>query len=51
MKAENLDNKFDTGASVWEHFDKPRINKPELKLKCVNVDFCTAEAKIVLMTC
>jgi hypothetical protein len=39
MKAEELDQKFDDGEDVLEHFDLSSLKHPGLKIKRVNVDF------------
>lgn len=39
MKAKDLDQKFDDNESILKYFDTKNINKPELKVKRVNVDF------------
>jgi hypothetical protein len=39
MKAEELDQKFDDGEDVLEHFDLSSLKRPGLKIKRVNVDF------------
>ncbi|MGB7414021.1 MAG: CopG family transcriptional regulator [Thermosynechococcaceae cyanobacterium] len=39
MKAEELDQKFDEGVSVLEHFDLRTLKRPGLETKRVNVDF------------
>ncbi len=39
MKAEELDQKFDDGEDVLEHFDLSSLKRPGLEIKRVNVDF------------
>jgi hypothetical protein len=39
MKAEELDQKFDEGEDVLEHFDLSSLKRPGLEIKRVNVDF------------
>jgi hypothetical protein len=39
MKAEALDQKFDDGEDVLEHFDLSSLKRPGLEIKRVNVDF------------
>jgi hypothetical protein len=39
MKAEELDQKFDDGEEVLEHFDLSSVKRPGLEIKRVNVDF------------
>jgi hypothetical protein len=39
MKAEALDQKFDDGEDVLEHFDLTSLKRPGLEIKRVNVDF------------
>jgi hypothetical protein len=39
MKAEELDQKFDEGVSILEHFDLSTLKRPGLEIKRVNVDF------------
>jgi hypothetical protein len=39
MKASELDEKFDKGEDVLEHFDLASAKRPNLTSKRVNVDF------------
>jgi hypothetical protein len=39
MKAEELDQKFDDGEDVLEHFDLLSQKRPGMEIKRVNVDF------------
>lgn len=39
IKAEELDQKFDDGVAVLEHFDLSTARRPGLEIKRVNVDF------------
>lgn len=39
MKAEDLDQKFDEGEDVLNHFDLSTLKRPGLEIKRVNVDF------------
>jgi hypothetical protein len=39
MKATDIDNKFDEGEDVLEFFDLSKIERPNEKLKRINVDF------------
>jgi hypothetical protein len=41
MKAHELDEKFDGGEDVLEHFDLSSAKRPNLTSKRVNVDFPT----------
>lgn len=39
MNAEALDQKFDNGEDVLEHFDLTSLNRPGLETQRVDVDF------------
>jgi len=39
MKVEELDQKFDEGVAILEHFDLSTAKRPGLEIKHVNVDF------------
>jgi len=39
MKATDIDKKFDEGEDVLEFFDLSKIERPNEKLKRINVDF------------
>jgi hypothetical protein len=41
MKASEIDEKFENGADVLNHFDLSKAHRPNLKNKRVNVDFPT----------
>jgi hypothetical protein len=39
MKAKELDQKFDAGHNVLEHFDLSQARRPKTEQKRINVDF------------
>jgi hypothetical protein len=39
MKAEELDQKFDNGEEILEHFDISTMKRPGLEINHVDVDF------------
>lgn len=39
QKASEIDIKFDDGEDVLEHFDLSKIERPNEKIKRINVDF------------
>jgi hypothetical protein len=39
MKAEELDQKFDDGEEILEHFDISTMKRPGLEINHVDVDF------------
>ncbi len=39
MKAEDIDQQFDSGEDVLEYFDTDNLLRPNLEAKRVNIDF------------